>query len=186
MAVVEQGRILVTLAVQIKEQPAANNQLARDQLLFWSTADGKLLSEIDLGLHWRLRDCPRDGLSCSNNSRWVAFHFDPIDFHREAPSKPFWLFRFLFPNQPSKDAAQILLIDAMERREIAFLPGRSATFSPNGRWLATIDADGIVRVWELPLRRPWFRIFGFAAIATLACALAFGIIRWSFRRVSSA
>jgi WD40 repeat protein len=76
-------------------------------------------------------------------------------------------------------------LDGIDRREIASVPGHSAVFSPNGRWLATIDGDGIVRVWELPLRRPWQRIFGYAAIATLACALAFLLVRWPFRRAAA-
>jgi hypothetical protein len=120
--------------------------------------------------------------SFTENSRYIAFR----KFHAtDTPPPPTmlekWLNR-LIPSKANKKPEGVLVFDGIDRREVANLPGNAAAFSPNGRWLATIDANGVVRVWELPLRRPWLRIFGYAAIATLACTLLFLLARWPFRR----
>src|SRR5437763_11508832 len=58
---------------------------------------------------------------------------------------------------------QVIVLDAVERRTVGRVAGVSAAVSPNGHWLAALDADGVVRVWELPLGRPWARGVAYAA-----------------------
>jgi hypothetical protein len=55
------------------------------------------------------------------------------------------------------------VLDVVERRVVGKAPGRSAAFSPDGRWLATINDEGIIRVWEMPFGRPWGRGLAYAA-----------------------
>src|SRR5262249_2800429 len=59
-------------------------------------------------------------------------------------------------------------LDAIDRREVARLPGRSAVLSADGHWLATLSESGIIRVWELPPRYPWGALVLYAAGAALA------------------
>jgi hypothetical protein len=71
------------------------------------------------------------------------------------------------PHGTVPERSWVLLVNVNERREIAHLPGRSACFSRNGDWLATLDEEGVVRVWHLPLRQPWQKIIRNAECATL-------------------
>jgi len=68
-----------------------------------------------------------------------------------------WISRRLPDGPSSQERQRILVIDAIDQRELGHVPGLSAAISDNGRWIATIDAHGVVRVWELPLRRPWLK-----------------------------
>src|SRR5262249_49150516 len=72
---------------------------------------------------------------------------------------------------PGRERQQILVWDVVERRELARLPGSSAAFAGDGRWLATLDEAGVVRVWEVPVRRPWARILAYAAACALGCCV---------------
>ena len=50
-------------------------------------------------------------------------------------------------------------------------------FSDDGRQLAVVGADRIVRIWDLPLRRPWALIFSLAALPPLALLLLISLAR---------
>jgi hypothetical protein len=183
MTLLDGGKVLVTLADYYHEV----DELRPNEFFFWDSTSAQLLGRIYLGNRGPKAPYSRR-LTSSEQGRYFALEFDyDVPNPNAVPPAPKrnWFMRFLFPNEPPKDHSQILLFDGFERREVAALPGRQACFSPNGRWLATIDADGVVRVWELPLRKPWARILGFAAIATLVCALAYLLIRWPFRRPRS-
>jgi hypothetical protein len=52
------------------------------------------------------------------------------------------------------------------------------TVVTNGRTVATIDAEQMLRVWDLPLRAPWGKIL---LLAALPAGLV-GLARWSIRR----
>ena len=45
---------------------------------------------------------------------------------------------------------RVVLWDVAVRREVCILPGSSAVLSAEGRWVATIDNEGMVRMWEIP------------------------------------
>lgn len=74
-----------------------------------------------------------------------------------------WLSERLFDRRAAYQPREILVLDVIERRTLGRIPGASGMVSGNGRWLATLDADGLVRVWELPVGRPWVRGFAYAA-----------------------
>jgi len=77
----------------------------------------------------------------------------------------------------------------MDRKETIRVQAQSAQFSRDGRLLVTMDDKGIVSVYDLPLRKPWARIFGFAAIATLATGGGMiglrRLLRWRSRKAPS-
>jgi WD40 repeat protein len=170
MAILDGGRILV-----------ARSEKPNHTLYFWNTATGQKLGEMNLQAY--LTDSEEIKLEGSvENGRLIAVGTFQLRGYITSAQRRNWIQRLIHWKQ-RKQHAQVLLVDGIDRREVALLPGVRAAFSPNGRWLATIDGDGHVRVWELPLRRPWLHIFGYAAIATLACALVFIATRWSLRRV---
>jgi hypothetical protein len=84
--------------------------------------------------------------------------------------------------QPINDDVELIILDAMKQKEVARLPTRYAQFSRDGRVLVTQDNHENFAVYDLPLRKPWARIFGFAAGATLGCALLFAACRRLLRR----
>src|SRR5262249_36815481 len=144
-------------------------------LRFWDTKTGKQLATKELVEALSYSE-PIHVQSSTENSRYIAFRkFHPTDTPPPPTLLEKWLNR-LIPAKKSNKPEGVLVFDGINRGELANLPGTTATFSPNGRWLATIDGDRIVRVWELPLRRPWLRIFGYAAIATVVCALMFLLV----------
>jgi len=76
----------------------------------------------------------------------------------------------------------LIVIDALNRSESMRLSAQSAQLSRDGRLLVTMDDKGSVSVYDLPLRKPWARIFGFAAIGTLGCFAPFALLSWRHRR----
>jgi WD40 repeat protein len=134
----------------------------------WSTATGESLGTLDL-------NSPPPGhvamLGSTDNKRLLALDVFPAQsWGALAPPPKNW-FERQFPSMREQETYSTLLYNVHERREIARLPGWHARFSPNGRWLATADKTGRVRIWELPLRRPWLYIVGFASLAAVGCAL---------------
>jgi hypothetical protein len=161
------GRVLVT------HPGMAEGAAAREgyRMVFWDVGTGKALGEWDLG-------APLDGggmiddLVASQSGRYLAAEYAP-DYGRGFWDRCWFLDRLPGRRawESSMDRHQVLLWDVVERRELARLPGSSAAFSADGRWLATLSHSGVVRVWEVPVRRPWARILGYAAACTLGCWL---------------
>jgi hypothetical protein len=184
MTLLDGGRKFVTLGLRYYEEEADAHP---DELYFWDSDSTQQLGHNYLG-----RRGPEHGyfrrLTSSPEGRHFALQFDyevPDPDAIPAPPKSNWFLHWLFPAEVAPDRSRILLFDGFEQREIASLPGRQACFSHNDHWLATMDANGIVRVWELPLRKPWLRIVGLAALATMACVLGFLVVRWPFRQAGS-
>jgi hypothetical protein len=136
----------------------------RDVLSFWDVATGERTPD------WELPK-PREGtgtigqLEATGGDRYVAVCFDPDVATKTPTTIPVveHVVRKLPELPPSKDRGRILVLDVMERRVVGKVPGRSAALSPDGRWLATINDEGIVRVWEMPFGRPWGRGLAYAA-----------------------
>jgi hypothetical protein len=167
-AVMAGGRVLVTKPLPPKRAGVSEAY----RLYFWDVATGASLGEWDLG-------APADGgglfdhLAGSDSDRYLTAVFHP-DYGRspDVGRRVADQLTGVFGDEPPLDRKQVVVWDVLARREVAHVPGRAAAPSADGRWLATIDASGMVRVWEVPPQRPWGRVLGYAAVAALACALA--------------
>ncbi len=76
-------------------------------------------------------------------------------------------------NYNNRSSENVLLWDLAARREVGRFPGESGALSANGRWLATIDTAGAVRVWEVSAiigPRSRETVFKYAALMTLFCS----------------
>ena len=152
-------------------------------LCFWDLDTGQPLGEWETGL------CQDGnglivGLESSASDRYLAVEhasgYDPLPSALRPDTVPWW--RAWLPvgqqAQSSSDTqCQVILLDVIHRRELARLPGFSAKLSPQGRWLATLDHAGVVRVWELPLSQPWLTAMLYAAAVTFACWLVLCLLR---------
>jgi len=167
---VDSGRILVTDGLE-------------STLDFYDVADGKKLGE------WQLKESPlgavRGYLIGSIDGKYVALSCS--DDRQKPPSKlAAWDAELGGHLNLSENRSFLVVIDAIERKEVARLPAGSAQFSRDGTLLVTMDPPpglGLpnhpnISVYDLPLRKPWARIFGFAAIGTLGCGGAFCAVRW--------
>jgi WD40 repeat protein len=157
---------------------------------YWDVVTGMELAEWELS--------PRTGESGSlgNMERSASERHLLVDFDPGRGQKPARSFRTMdrvlewidehFPDGPEREERrQILILDAIERRELGTVPGRSAAVSENGEWVATIDADGLVRVWRLPLGRPWARAAAYAAALVYGSWLILmllGKLWWRWKR----
>jgi hypothetical protein len=166
-AFMDGGRVLVTHPSRVRGSAACEGYV----LGFWDVATGAPLGEWDLG-------APADGggmitgLVGSDGGCYLAAAYD-TDCGRHPLVRPWpldWLAGAL-PAACGTERQQVLVWDVVERRELASLPGSSAALSRDGRWLATLDEAGVVRVWEVPVRRPWARILGYTAACALGCWL---------------
>jgi hypothetical protein len=178
-ALVDGGRVLVTHPHRSVENAMAESYL----LCFWHVATGEKLGEWDMPADSKDTGMI-DDLASSDSNRYLAVSFDP-DYGRPLRADPAiveWVRRFIGPKSAREDRHQIHLLDILERRELARLPGWLARLSGDGGWLATIDEAGVVRVWELPLGRPWGSILAYAAAATLACWLLIVVLNRLRRR----
>jgi WD40 repeat protein len=166
-AVLDGGRVLVT-----KSSPVFLGSRLVDgyRLCFWDVETGEKLRD------WDLATLSDEGawiglLESSESGRYLAADLQPNYYGRNRRSGLLDLVRIVRSRwgPSASEDRQVLLWDVAERREEARLPGSSARLSRNGRWLATIDEAGVVRVWEVPLQRPWGLILGYSAVAALAC-----------------
>src|SRR5262249_13339593 len=78
----------------------------------------------------------------------------------------------------------LILLDAVRHNEVARLPAQDALMSRDGRVLVTLGKDELVSVWDLPLRKSWDRILGFAALGTFMCSAVSLVLRLIVRRFS--
>jgi len=175
MAVIDKSRVLVT-------RPLLNGQREPDDfhLFFWDTATGQQLRDWPLE-NSQLENQWIPNLIASENDRYLAVIFDP-DFGQKSAAKEHFNDNAYTEVPPSVTRQNVLLLDVKKQQVVAQLPGCSAKFSLDGRWLATIDENGNLRVWDLPLRKPWAPIFGIAALGTLATSSGMLAFRNLFRR----
>jgi hypothetical protein len=164
-ALIEGGRVLVTHPWRVRGGALCEGYV----LGFWDVTTGAPLGEWDLG-------APSDGggmiedLAGCESGGYLAAEYDP-DYGRTHGAVRAIRDRLAKGSGAGSrpEPQHILLLDVTRRRQLARLPGRSAAFSRNGQWLATLDEAGVVRVWEVPVRQPWARILGYTAGAALAC-----------------
>jgi hypothetical protein len=134
-----------------------------DLLHFWDVTTGRQMPD------WELPQ-PREGtgtisqLEATGGDRYVAVRLD-LDLAKKSKSLPVIdeLVEELPALRSSRDQRRILVLDLIERRVVGKVRGRYAAFSSDGHWLATIDGEGVVRVWEMPFGRPWGRGAAYAA-----------------------
>jgi WD40 repeat protein len=151
-------------------------------LRFWDVTTGRELSEWEppspRGRGGRVGE-----LKTANGGRYLAARVgtepDPGGGSRNPVID--WLVRRFPDGPPTTTRGRIAVLDVIDRDVPTQVPGASATFSANDRWLATLDADGVVRVWELPLGRPWGRAVLYA-IAVVLGGWAFGRLVGRLRR----
>ncbi len=146
-------------------------------------------SEID---DWDLLKIPRHGERISRreagSDRFAAHTFIS---HRDASSsRTVRYMERIGDRLPSLlDASprmQIAVLDLTSHQLNGIVPGEAAAISREGKFIATLGDDGLVRVWELPLSRPWARGYLYAV------AFVFGVwfvrrvvARWRHRRVNA-
>jgi len=129
-----------------------------DVIYLFDITTGKQLPDLELAP-------PADGtgsvggIESTGGDRYVALHFHP-EKGPQTPS-PFPFLDRMAERLPDfdsdKDRSRVLVVDVIERREVGKVRGQSAAFSEDGRWLATLDAEGVIRVWKMPFGRPWGR-----------------------------
>jgi hypothetical protein len=136
------------------------------QLLYLSHVSG---SETLVGNHHGRYFAILCQIQRPDPNTWLAKKMDAM-LHRLGLSKP------------AEAVPSLVLIDALERREVMRVEAESAQLSRDGRVLVTMNKTGVISVYDLPLRKLWARIFGFAAIGTLGCFVIFVGLRRLARR----
>jgi WD40 repeat protein len=146
---------------------------------FWDVASGRKVDRWEPDLPAGLRV---GYLSAPTGGRYLLAHLFPDTTPAARRSFPAldraadWLADRL-ADRRSPRSHQLLVLDALDRRTLGQVPGVAGTVSPNGHWLATVDPDGVVRVWELPVGRPWVRGFGYAVAVFAGGWVVFGLPR---------
>jgi WD40 repeat protein len=146
---IDGGRTLVTHP----SKKSRDNGLEESYLLcFWDIDTGSKIGE------WQL-DSPSEGegiiwnLVSSKSGRYLGGEFNS-EYGRSRRRIGNRIVH-ITSTESEANKEMIILWDMNKREEITRIPGRSTIFSQNEQWLATIDHDGIVRVWELPLSPDW-------------------------------
>jgi WD40 repeat protein len=154
----DSGRVLIV--------PLEDNQAIR----LWDVPTGRELDE------WELPNPPGQAglfgrLLAAGGDRYLVAEFNDPD---SKSARSFLLLDRVvdrltdkLPDGPDADRSRVAVLDVIDRRVSRPVPGREAALSADGRWLATLDADGVVRVWPVPLGRPWVRGFVYAAAVVL-------------------
>jgi hypothetical protein len=176
VAFLDNGRVLVTHAPEPMGTRRSGGNRESYLLRFRDIETGR-----DLG-SWNL-DSPGDksgfiwDIAGSDSDRYLAAPFNPdYGVGRGVGGRLADRVGRLVGGPAMAERDQVLLLDVIGRRELARLPGKSCALSPNGRWLATLNETGLVRVWEAPsvwsvrTQTPWARLFAFAAGASTASA----------------
>jgi hypothetical protein len=63
------------------------------------------------------------------------------------------------------------------RQQAAFFECRQALFSPDGKTLATMHDNSIMKFWDVPLRKPLGTVLACTSISWLAAVLVWRLIR---------
>ena len=152
------------------------------RLLTWDLASGSQIGDWSLNEHLP-HSAQLYRTVASQDGHYLAaeliFPSDPLLL--KIPGGSF-LQRVFSTSPPSSEGHRIYLLDVSNRRVVGKLPGASASFSPNGRWLSTLDDEGVIRIWQLPLRAPWMSILAAATATTVICMIAWMALRQCLRR----
>jgi hypothetical protein len=184
-ALIAGGRILAT----VPSAANLNELLGPYTVQFWDLATGASLGNWDLdGAICRTNEF--DNLGNTLDGRYIAGVFKPEYYYRPTPWERISdsVNKTAFGWAP-EDRTRVVLWNLDERKLEARLPGGSFAFSPSGMWLATVDKEGVIRTYPVPLQKPWSRILvwsGSAAAAGMALvALLAHLIRtvWQFQPV---
>jgi hypothetical protein len=172
------GRILLT-----KSQPPNRNGVAESYRFdLWDAATG-----TSRGV-WNL-DAPSDGsglidnLEFAEEGRFLVGEYDPeYGVGRGVGGRVVDRLSKLISGAPPADRKRAVVWDVRDRREVCSMTGRSAALSANGRWLATIDKDGIVRVLDVTTGSPWRKILTFASAGSMvSVVLCIAMLRLTVR-----
>jgi len=171
------GRVLVTR----QDAPKWSQKCT---LQFWDVASGESLGTTTLAVPvdgWR-DPCSAD---CGGR-RYLLFQFNPKSGHhhdwldRQAES----FYQTIIGKKPP-DPVQVIVWDAVERREVLRVPGKRPALSANGRWLATLDEEGVIRVWDVNAIAPWTHALGYAVAAGVGTGvglvLGLRFARWCWK-----
>jgi WD40 repeat protein len=179
---IDDGRVLVTVP-----KPADLNELIGPYTVqFWDVATGASLGEWDLdGAVGRTNEFGHLGSAVLG--RYLAGVYKSDYYYRPTPWERIsdWVNKSAFGWAP-EDRTRVVLWDLDRRNLEARLPGVSFAFSPSGKWLATVDKEGIIRTYPVPLQIPWSRILVWtgstAAAGTILLVLLTHLIRavWRF------
>jgi hypothetical protein len=172
------GRVLVVPAQPMMQ----NGAFVPGKLRFWDVATGATLGEwtpmrSSVPLHW-----PNEIIG-SGGERYLAMGFDPETGRgRDLIGKAGDKIHEWTVGGPPPDRERVVVWDTAERREVLRVSGKEPALSANGRWLATIDSQGVIRVWEVPARPAWGVLLWYSAIAAVCTTafllLAFSVARW--------
>jgi WD40 repeat protein len=83
------------------------------------------------------------------------------------------------------------LWDVERRKELAaFEDCEEVLYSPDGQTLATVHSDGVIRLWDVPPRKPALAILGASVVVWFAVLvglrLCTRLVRWWLRRLAAA
>jgi WD40 repeat protein len=155
--------------------------------LYWAlSADGSTLALLSGGIQvWdtrtgevRLRDVPADhNLSLSNDGRLLATE---VESPRRSDGWLCWLQDHLGISAAGH-TSRVVVYDVDSQGEVvSFRGAHQAIFLPDGQTLAVSGPDGLI-LYDLPFRRPWARILGYAGAAALVTLMMLWGIPWLFR-----
>ena len=156
---------------------------SNDMFAFWDVASGQKIGEWDIGD--RASDLFKvSRIVWSQNRRYFLAEFEKdrtgastqtIKYLDDAED---WMSRMVISRIDTRLPARLVVLDMLTRRESGHVPGYTGAISDNGEWLATIDEEGTIRVWRMPLAKPWTRSFGYALAIVLGACSMFRFIRW--------
>jgi len=136
--------------------------------VFWDLATGERTFEAKWGTELP-ENVPIHQLTASEGNPYLAAVIDP-NYGRTPPGERAinWILIERDTRKSGVPLSQVLVADALQRRVVARLPGRSVKFSRDGKWVATIDEQGIVRAWQLPFRAPWRHVVLYTELVCFA------------------
>lgn len=174
------GRVLVTKPTPLKRNRATESS----RLYFWDVTTGSSLGEWNLG--GRGDGSGRYRFVGSDGNRLLVATFDPEHGRRRSLlGRAGDKIHEWTVGGPPPDREQVVVWDTAERREVLRVPGKRPALSANGRWLATIDPQGTIRVWEVPAHPPWGVLLWYSLIAaactTAAVLVTLHAFRWGWR-----
>lgn len=172
------GRVLITKTAAEMQ----NGSYHPPRLKFWDVETGEPRGEYVPQLRTQGWDSYRDFVG-SGGERYLAVEYDPTRGRGSGWAKDVFQ---LLTGKSAPEPDQVVVFDTAEKREVMRVPGQRPVLSSNGRWLATIDKEGIIRVWQVPAEKPWTPVLGpaaaFAVLTAGAVVLSIRAARWCWKK----